>query len=280
MAHILLVSDLLSNTICMRLILTLKPLTSTPQLMWNYHYPLASWLYGVIAKADIHYSRFLHEEGYPVKEGKTFKHFTFSDLHAKITYQRGDSGFQIVSPTFQWTISFYIDQIAEKFIAGLFRAKTVQIFNHEYRVEFTIERLEIHSDFFHDTTSHFRATSLMVVAEKKEGVDQYLEPTDPRFGQYLISGLIDKYLSIVKERNERIDANLLSQEIRFQLLDPSKMKSRKITIKEHKRAATEIKGYRDFTFALKGPKEVIEAGFLGGFGRYCSEGCGYCEIVA
>lgn len=248
--------------------------------MWNYHYPLASWLYQIIAKADTHYSSFLHEKGYTIKEGKTFKHFTFSDLQARISFQKGDSGFQIISPTIQWTVSFYIDKIAEKFIAGLLHEKTVDIFNHEYKVSFKVEGLQTQPTFIYDTATHFKATSLMVVAEKKDGHDQYLEPTDPRFGQLLISGLIDKYLSILKDRSEIIDANLIEQEIHFELLDSSKMKSRKITIKENKKAETTIKGYRDFTFALTGPKEVIEVGFLGGFGRYCSEGCGFCEIVA
>ena len=200
-------------------------------------------------------------------------------MQAKIAYQKGGSGFQIVSPTVQWTVSFYIDQTAEKFIAGLFHEKIVQIFNREYEVSFKVDDIEILPGFSHNTTTIFKATSLMVVAEKKDGNDQYLEPTDNRFGQYLISGLIDKYLSIVKERDEVIDANLIEQEIHFQLLETTKLKSRKITIKEHKDSATEIKGYRDFTFALTGPKEVIEVGFLGGFGRYCSEGCGFCEVV-
>ncbi len=248
--------------------------------MWNYHYPLASWLYRVIAKADTHYSSFLHEKGYPVKQGKSFKHFTFSDLQAKITFQKGDSGFQIISPTIQWTVSFYIDKAAEKFITGLLQQKTIDIFNHEYKVSFKVESLETKNTLIQHTTTHFKATSLMVVAEKKDGHDQYLEPTDPSFGQLLISGLIDKYLSILKERSEIIDASLIEQKIHFELLDSSKMKSRKITIKENKKAETEIKGYRDFTFAITGPKEVIEVGFFGGFGRYCSEGCGFCEIVS
>jgi CRISPR-associated endoribonuclease Cas6 len=247
--------------------------------MWNYHYPLASWLYRVIAKADKQYSSLLHEKGYPVKEHKTFKHFTFSDLQAKIRYQKGDTGFQIISPTIQWTVSFYIEQVAEKFVAGLFNEQIVDVFNHQYKVSFKVESLETQLILIHQTSTHFKATSLMVVAEKKDGNDQYLEPTDPKFGQLLISGLIDKYLSIIKDRNETIDTNLIEQEIHFLLLDSSKMKSRKITIKEKKKSETEIKGYRDFTFALTGPKEVIEVGFLGGFGRYCSEGCGFCEIV-
>jgi CRISPR-associated endoribonuclease Cas6 len=247
--------------------------------MWNYHYPLAAWLYKVITRADARYARFLHEKGYKAKEGKTFKHFTFSDLQAKISYQPGGSGFQIISPTVQWTVSFYIAEIAEKFITGLFHQQTIEIFNHAYKVSFKVEKVEVQPTFVYQATTHFKATSLLLVAEKKEGTDLYLAPTDPRFGQLLISGLIDKYMSILKERNEIIDTHLIEQEIHFRLLDSSKMKSRKITIKENKKAQTEIKGYRDFIFALTGPKEVIEAGFLGGFGRYCSEGCGFCEIV-
>ncbi|WP_337040289.1 CRISPR-associated endoribonuclease Cas6 [Emticicia sp. 17c] len=264
----------------MRFTLTLLPLNHPPQLMWNYHYPLASWLYNVIAKADDTYATFLHEKGYQTKQGKVFKHFTFSDLQAKIKFDKGDSGFQIVSPTVQWTVSFYIDRAAEKFIIGLFQNQTIHLFNREYNASFKVERVEILPQATCTNTTHFRATSAMVIAEKIDGVDKYLEPTNENFGQLLITGLIDKYLSVLKEKGEKIKPDIISQEIRFELLDKSKIRSRKITIKENKEEATDIKGYRDFTFALTGPKEVIEVGLLGGFGRYCSEGFGFCEVIA
>lgn len=261
----------------MRFKLHLKPLTPNPQVMWNYHYPLEAWLYGILAQADSAYSQFLHERGYQLKKTKTFKHFTFSDLQAKIKFEKEASGFQIVSPMVQWVVSFYMEKAAESFIVGLFQDQKIRLFNHDCDVTFIVERVEILPETVFTPTMQFRASSAMVVAEKINGIDHYIEPTDPRFGKFLVSGLIDKYLSVIRERNEVLDANIVNQEIAFQLTDSSKIRSRKITIKENKSSETEVKGYRDFTFSLSGPKEVLEVGYYGGFGKYGATGLGYAD---
>ena len=68
----------------MRFKLHLRPISSRPRIMWNYHYPLSAWLYSKITSADESYSTFLHDTGYKLNNRKSFKHFTFSDLRCKI----------------------------------------------------------------------------------------------------------------------------------------------------------------------------------------------------
>jgi CRISPR-associated endoribonuclease Cas6 len=262
----------------MRFKLHLRPNTSRPQLMWNYHYPLSAWLYSVIAKADENYSDFLHNQGYKSANGKTFKHFTFSDLRFKIGKQF-TNGFEILSPTVEWTVSFLIDRTAESFIIGLFQDQQVHLFDKNFDTIFTIERIETLPELGILPCTKLRATSAMVIAEKHQGLDQYLEPTDENFGKYLVDGLIDKYLSVMIERKQAIDPLINSQVVDFKLIESAKMKSRKITIKDGKKSATEIKGYRNFEFELTAPKEMIEVGLFGGFGRHCAEGFGFCEVV-
>ncbi|MFC0181944.1 CRISPR-associated endoribonuclease Cas6 [Pseudarcicella hirudinis] len=262
----------------MRIKLHLKPLTPNPQVMWNYHYPLASWLYRIIAKADADYATFLHGKGYVASNGKSFKHFTFSDLHFKMG-KKLTNGFEIASPNVQWTVSFLIDKTAENFIIGLFRDQEIRLFNQEFDATFIIERVETFSEPIISSSTQLWASSAMVVAEKVNGNYQYLEPTDKLFEKYLIDGLIDKYISMKLERGESIDSTLNDQHIAFKLLDTSKMKSRKVTIKEGGGAATEIKGYRNFSFELTAPPEIIKVGLYGGLGKYGATGFGYCEVV-
>jgi CRISPR-associated endoribonuclease Cas6 len=262
----------------MRFCLHLRPQKSRPQLMWNYHYPLAAWLYGVIAKADAEYATFLHQKGYEAPNGKHFKHFTFSDLRFKMGKQNAN-GFEVASPTILWTVSFLIDHTAESFIIGLFQDQHIQLFNQTFDNTFIIERIETLPAPHFDTTTKLLATSAMVVAEKRKGLDQYLDPTDPLFGKYLIDGLIDKYLSVLQERGETISPEVQEQTIKFELMNTEKMKSRKVTIKEGKAAATEVKGYRNFAFELTAPPEIIEVGYYGGYGKHSAEGFGYCEVL-
>lgn len=262
----------------MRFKLYLRPTSARPRIMWNYHYPLSSWLYGIIAKADESYSEFLHDKGYDLPNGKRFKHFTFSDLRCKIG--KPDAiGFEVISPLIEWTVSFYIDKAAESFIVGLFQDQEIQIFDKFHDASFMVERVETLPEAVITPTTRLKATSAMVVAEKLNDIDQYLEPTDERFGKYLIDGLKDKFLSAMIERGEKINPDFQHQEILFKLTEGSNIKSRKVTIKDGKTSATEVRGFRNFEFELTAPEEIIKVGLYGGFGKVASQGFGFCEVV-
>ncbi len=262
----------------MRFKLYLRPFTVRPRIMWNYHYPLSSWLYGIIATADESYANFLHNTGYELSSRKRFKHFTFSDLRCKIG-KSDTKGFEVVSPLIEWTVSFYLEKAAESFIIGLFQDQEIRLFDKFHEANFTIERVETLAEPLIAKTTRFKATSAMVVAEKLNDIDQYLEPTDERFGKYLIEGLKDKYLSTMVEQGKQVNPVFQHQEISFRLIEANNVKSRKVTIKEGKSSATEVRGFRNFEFELTAPEEIISVGFYGGFGKEASQGFGFCEVV-
>jgi CRISPR-associated endoribonuclease Cas6 len=262
----------------MRFKLHLRPLSSRPRIMWNYHYVLSSILFSKIANADENYADFLHNKGYELNNRKRFKHFTFSDLRSKIG-KPDANGFEISSPFVEWIVSFYIDKAAESFVIGLFQDQQIRLFDKFHDASFVIERVETLPEPVIMATTRFKATSAMVVAEKVNDLDQYLEPTDEKFSKYLIDGLRDKYLSVMIERGEKINPEFQHQEILFKLAEGSNIKSRKVTIKEGKSSATEVRGFRNFEFELTAPEEIIKVGFYGGMGKFCSNGQGYCEVV-
>jgi CRISPR-associated endoribonuclease Cas6 len=262
----------------MRFKLHLRPMSSRPRIMWNYHYPLSAFLYSKIASADENYSAFLHDTGYILNKSKSFKHFTFSDLRCKIG-KSDTKGFEVISPLIEWTVSFYIDKAAESFIVGLFQDQEIRLFDKFHDASFMIERVETLSEPVIMPTTRLKATSAMVVAEKINDMDQYLEPTDERFSKYLIDGLRDKYLSAMIECGEKINPDFQHQEILFKLTEGSNIKSRKVTIKDGKSSATEVRGFRNFEFELTAPEEIIKVGLYGGMGKEASQGFGFCEVV-
>ena len=57
----------------MRLKLKFKLSGKRQILPLNYQYPVSGWIYKVLAKADKGFTEILHEQGYKLLSGKTFK---------------------------------------------------------------------------------------------------------------------------------------------------------------------------------------------------------------
>ncbi len=273
----------------MRFKLHLKPVRDGQKLLFNYQYPLQSWLYKLISQADEEYANFLHNRGYEVPNSrKTFKHFTFSSLqitNAK-PIRKGDTYIQLRSDSITLIVSFFMDKAAEDFIVGLFQNQEMSIYNRELRADFVVERVETLElpDFFNadgnKTTMIFKTISPMVIAEKVDDLDQYLSPVDDAFSRFFALNLCDRYSSLQGGMSMKMDAFTAQNIVNFRLLsDPERIKKRGFTVKEGKvNSETKVIGYYNFTFEITAPAEMIEVGFLGGFGKECTMGAGCVEI--
>lgn len=268
----------------MRFILTLKPLSNSQALLFNYQHPFMAWIYGRLKDADEEYATFLHSRGYKADDSrKTFKHFTFSSFHiphlAK-PIRKGDTCMWISNEPISVIVSFFIDKAAEDFIMGLFQNQTVSIYDSQYKADFIIERIEsLTNEVFDSRPVLLRTISPMVIAEKrKDGMDEYLSPTDPRFSKYFALNLFEKYNSVYANVL-KVDAETASHLIRWSLVDDNKLKSRLISIKQNKADGTKVRAFTNFTFEVSAPPKILEVGFLGGFGKFCSHGMGCCEVI-
>ncbi len=274
----------------MRFKLHLKPVRDGQKLIFNYQYPLQAWLYGLISQADEDYANFLHNRGYEVPNSrKTFKHFTFSSLqitNAK-PIRKGDTYIQLRSDSVTLIVSFLMDKAAEDFIVGLFQQQAMSIYNRELRADFVVERVEtLELPHFSNTESNktvmaFKTISPMVIAERVGDLDQYLSPVDDAFARFFALNLCDRYSSLQGERTMKMDAFTAQNIVKFRLLsEPSNIKKRGFTVKEGKiNTETKVIGYYNFTFEITAPAEMIEVGFLGGFGKECAMGCGATEVL-
>lgn len=267
----------------MRFTLHLRPISDRQALTFNYQYPIQAWIYRLLANADKEYASFLHQQGYDVPDSfKTFKHFTFSSLDIQRTdpVKKGDDHLVIRSEYVFLSVSFLMDKAAESFVVGLFQNQRLWIDNTHYRTEFIIERVETQSVPVFDSIMSFRVSSPMVVASKKNGVDQYLSPADDDFASIFALNLFDKYRSISKEHHPQLDAQAASRLIQFRLLsDPERIKKRGFTVKDGQAdKQTKVIGYHHFSFEITAPPQMIEVGYWSGFGRHCAVGCGMVEI--
>ena len=268
----------------MRFKLYLRPTVQHQKLIFNYQYPLQAWLYGRLHTADAEYARFLHEKGYKIAEGnKTFKHFTFSSLLNVKTapIKKGDSYMILKNDVVEWVVSFCVDKAAESFVVGLFQNQQLSIYNRDHRADFVVERVEsVPSPAFGNACT-FRTISPLVLAEKLNGIDQYLSPSDEAFARSFAVNLWDKYRSLQAEPVMQLGFEAALHLVKFELLsEPDRIKKRGFLAKEGKEnLQTKVIGYHNFTFKVTAPPELLEVGYLGGFGKYCSMGCGCADVV-
>ena len=261
--------------------LTLHTVRPNQALPFNYNYRLSGWLYGLLHNADQDYGEFLHSRGYAVSTTKRFKLFTFSDLIIPFYQVRAKEGFiEIQSPEVELIVSFYVDRAAETFLMGLFQNQVCIIASPRHRAEFTVERVEALPLEIASDTVQLRTLSPVVIAERdSSGKDQYLHPSDDRFGPLLIMNLIGKWQSMQSAED---DGALSYDEtsIQYRLLPEREPKSQLLTIKEGSREETKIRGWYGFDFELSGPRELLEVAVLAGVGRYGAEGCGCVEVMS
>lgn len=259
----------------------------------NYQYPVSAWIYKVLAQGDEAFTTLLHNEGYQLENGKTFKLFTFSRIiFPKNTWEildvsrsnllRKEKGIanikrsdrmKIWSRNAWITVSFHLPQQSENFVMGLFKDQKAFIGDKISGINMEVESIEAIKTPIHKIGSvKINALTPIVMgllnSEKKH--EQYINPTHPAFKTLFINNLLDKYQISGKTEFKLEDIDF---EVTKLYPKPSKQ-----TIKAFTNAETEVKAFK-FDFELKAPDEIIEIGLNAGFGSMNSLGFGFGEVV-
>lgn len=257
----------------MRFKITLEKTPGPAVIPLNYQYELSAWIYQIISKADQEYASFLHNQGYKSNQ-KTFKHFTFSNLHVPPQFHiRGDR-MEIHSPKVYLLISFLMDKASEEFIKGLFMEQHLGLGDRYSQADFNVTQVEVSPMPLFKKTMQYRTLSPMMVAQKStlNEHDDYLSPEDTPFEERFIMNLLDKY----QATGQAIPPDW--QDFPFQLRALTRPKEKLISIKAHTTQESKIKGYM-FDFELTAPEALHETGYLAGFGRSNAEGFGCVGVV-
>jgi len=237
----------------------------------NYQYYLSSFIYSTLESADSEYSLWLHDNGY--KSGnKAFKFFTFSLLNLRDWELQGTS-IKIKSPRIEFTISLYTQKMAEKFVAGMFKDKTMNIFDRNTRANFKIKTIEAVPEIEFNEQMFFRAKSPIAIKQNRESANEdiYIGPDHPKFTELLKKNLEEKYVTKCIMDNMAVSTEGI-EEINI----IGDYKGKLIKIREGDYSETCVKGYF-CTFEIVGNSEMIKLGYETGFGINNSLGFGFTE---
>jgi len=247
----------------------------------NYQYPLSSWIYKVLQKGDAELSDFLHREGYRLENGKTFKLFTFSQLHfPNKTYKiiPHSDRMELWSRNAWLTVAFQLPQPAEKFVMGLFRNQAVTIGDRISQVTMEVESVEAMKEpEIKSETVKIRCLSPIVITENRPGhkYETYLSPLDDHYAGLFFHNLLDKHKILFNEFSGW-DPFAENNSLKFECLT-EKPKGKMQVIKAFTPEEVKVKGYL-FEFALTAPAALIRTGLNSGFGAMNAMGFGCGEV--
>jgi len=247
----------------MRLHLTLHNRPGS-RLSLNYRYELSAAVYKILERADPAFSAWLHDVGFPL-EARKFKLFAISSLHFGEGFRtRREDGTVSLGPRQDLTLSFFVTEAVEKFVAGVFREQRFGIGTKGLPpVDFNIETVEVEPTPAFSPAMRFCTLSPIVLSRYEEGkrYEQYMSPEEPGYGELFFSNLLNKYESA---RLAGLVTPLSAEGgLHFRLLNqPQK---RGVEVKVGTAARTKVIGY-EYEFELEGPEELLRFGYEAGMG--------------
>ena len=253
----------------MRFKLSITAIGSNRNIPINYQYPFSSWIYKTVHEGDKSFAQWLHQTGY-TDGNKRFKGFCFSYLQNG-KFKANSNRLEIISKNVSLYISFYLPQVAEPFILGLFNAQDFSIGDSKSRVDFKVNTIERLPNPVFKRKMQFRCLSPIHVTHYNERADKtdHLHPDHKEYKRLFFENLQNKYKAF---HDKDIDVSNCKLEI---LTEPRK---KGITLKEGTKQQTKLIGYT-FNFSLQAPKELMKLGYHAGFGKAGSQGFGCGEVI-
>ncbi len=234
----------------------------------NYQYEQSAAIYKILSSADKEYSEWLHDNGFKLESGKTFKLFNFSRFKIeKRRILRDEHRIQIFSDTIEWQISFLPEKSTQDFIQGLFQNQIFEIGDRISKVQFIIKSVEVMPAPEFNGIATFRTMSPLCLKFKRiDGKIDYLSPLDVRAKTIFFKGLFDRFLSFYGRPSD-----YPISECDLEVLDEPK--SVKTTIKAFTKEQTDVRGFM-CTLRIKAPDELLHLMYESGAGSLCSQGFG------
>ena len=110
----------------------------------NYQYEQSAAIYRILSGADDAYASWLHDNGFRLENGKTFKFFTYSRFKiGQYRILREAERLQILSDTVEWQIGFLPEKSTDKFIQGIFQNQVFEIGDTRSVVQFVVRSVEV-----------------------------------------------------------------------------------------------------------------------------------------
>ncbi|MBL6447072.1 CRISPR-associated endoribonuclease Cas6 [Fulvivirga sp. 29W222] len=264
----------------MRLNITFSCRRGNNFLPVNYQYAISSWIYKRIAEANQKLATSLHLQGYG-EGNRKFKLFNFGPLDLRPYHFHRDRGvFELLGDQAKLSIGFYLPDMAEPFIKGVFLNNEVYIGDRINGVSLKVDQVEVADRPGFSETMTYRLLSPCCVTRppgEEEAYAKYLWPDHAEFVPRLIRNLESRY-EVASNIFSMAGVDDFDQEggnIDFKVLG-SKFKSKLIKIKALTRSETKVRGWL-FDCELTAPVEVQEFVWDVGLGEKGSMGFGMVE---
>lgn len=256
-----------------RLVLDVNRCAFGDRLPINYQYEQSAAIYRILSSADASYAEWLHDNGFRLESGKTFKLFTYSRFKIdEYRILRDEERLQILSDTVEWQISFLPEKSTENFIQGLFQDKVFEIGDAKSVVQFIVRSVEVMPEPDYSGKMVFATMSpICLKFHRSDGRTDYLSPLDVRAPFLLFNGLFDKYKLFYGK-----DCPYAMPECRLKVLDEPK--SVLVKIKAGMPEETRIRGFM-CKLEMEAPIELMRLMYEGGVGVLNSQGFGCLRIV-
>lgn len=247
----------------------------------NYQHLVSSWIYRVFGQADKEFSSWLHKRGYVFEGKRRYKLFTFSHLYIpNVQLDKERQLLQVKSRHCFLTLSFRMEQAAEKFVTGLFRNQHLYLGNSLKRGDFDVVNVESLSEPTLSETADIRCLSPVCVTKPQEKNGKlsarYLSPEDSGFSEAFFNNLINRYVTESQSNGNGYNIPQFDGQ-EWSIKPLATPKSKLIRIKKGTPQETAVRGYI-FPFRIQAPAELIRFGYEAGFGEKNSLGFGCGEV--
>lgn len=256
-----------------RLILEVNKRAFGNRLPINYQYEQSAAIYKILSYGDKEYAAWLHENGFQLENGKTFKLFTFSRFKIeKRKVLEKEERIVVLSDTVEWQISFLPEKSTREFVTGLFTNQIFEIGDKKSIVQLVVKSIEAMPSPAYSSEMVFKTMSPMCLRFMREDSKiDYLSPTDVRSKKILIQGLLDRYCSYY---GTSLDCSW--EECNFEVLDEPQ--SKLVLIKAGTKERTQVRGY-ECTFKISAPVELLQLMYESGAGSLCAQGFGCLRVL-
>lgn len=239
----------------------------------NYQYEQSAAIYRILSSADESYAAWLHDNGFRLKNGKTFKLFVYSRFNIEQYRILSDKGrLQILSDTIKWQIGILPEKSTQKFIQGIFQNRVFEIGDTQSVVQFVVRNVEVMPEPDFSEKMFFTTMSpICLKYQHSNGKTDYLSPADVRAPFLLFKGLFDKYKLLYEK-----ECPYTMSECKMKVLNTPK--SALIKVKAGMPKETKIRGFM-CKLEMEVPIELMRLMYEGGVGSLNSQGFGCLRIV-
>lgn len=258
----------------MRFKIVLTPLKDVfgNRLPLNYQYEQSAVVYRILHQSSAEFSGWLHDNGYVLKNGKSFKLFCYSRFAIQ-KYRLHKSVFEIeiLSDTIEWYLTFLPEIATENFVRGVFSNQQIEIGNRQVHVRFQVQGIEVvPSPHFSEIMDYQTLSPICISLKQENGYDRYISPAHPEASRLILSNLLDKYLA---STGEKFPIN----DFPFEMQPLTEPKSVLIAIKANTQEESKVRGFM-CKFSLRAPVELQKILYESGCGGKNSQGFGMVKV--